>query len=469
VQEARSLIEHLLMDYPDDPNVKYAAGRYHHKIEQFPQACAYFKKTIDENPENIDAHIYLATTFFRDGTHRAAAKCRDVLLNLLQQNPDFLKTNALGEFVTNLAAKCCQAVGPKEKSIDLWRELAEMTDNADYYYQLSEDYAFIDLISEAEIALKRAIELNPEKYAKSSHQETLKLLDISRSKNDPKNKVKKHTYPSTQIFQGDLKSLICNHIATEHKAAPKLISKSSVIFTMGSCFARNIARSLRSCAYDAEHMELSESINTTFANKYFFNWVNGDPMPPSLNERIEQLLPDGFSKSHVLEKLKCMDVFILTLGVAPAFFDRRSGEFVMPRPTAINSRAMAELYQQRTTTVDENISNLLELISYIKSINKYVSIIVTVSPVPLHITFEFNSCVVADCLSKSTMRLVAHEIVNNNGVDNIYYWPSFEIFRWAGSHAEHSFFGSDDGASWHVSEAVVDTTIQSFVELFAGT
>ena len=73
------------------------------------------------------------------------------------------------------------------------------------------------------------------------------------------------------------------------------------------------------------------------------------------------------------------------------------------------------------------------------------------SPVAIQVSFEFESVVQADCLSKSTMRFVAHEVVNNSGLSNIFYWPSFEVFRWGGSNASN-FHAADDGTAWHVSK-----------------
>jgi len=81
--------------------------------------------------------------------------------------------------------------------------------------------------------------------------------------------------------------------------------------------------------------------------------------------------------------------------------------------------------------------------------------------------FEFESCVQADCISKSTMRLVAHEVVQNAGLQSIYYWRSFEVFRWAGSNAS-DYIGADDGSSVHVSEDKVSQTIKAFIDTFSA-
>jgi hypothetical protein len=236
---------------------------------------------------------------------------------------------------------------------------------------------------------------------------------------------------------------------------------------MGSCFARNLARSLHDRGYESHHMEISEYINTTFANRAFVDWLSDADVDEAIRNRIVELLPPAWNKETTLQVIKHCDVFILTLGVAPAFFDKTTGEFVLPRSSALNSRALAEKYTFRTTTVQENVDNVLYLINFVRSISPGIKIVVTVSPVPLVASFEYESAVQADCLSKCTMRLTAHEVVNNSNIPNILYWPSFEVFRWAGSNASN-YYAADDGAAWHVSEAKVAGTIKAFVDMFSA-
>jgi hypothetical protein len=214
-------------------------------------------------------------------------------------------------------------------------------------------------------------------------------------------------------------------------------------------------------------MEISEHINTTFANRVFVDWLRGAEIDPAIRDRIVELLPEGRTREQLLEAIRISDVFILTLGVAAAFFDRSTGAFVLPRPSALNSRALAEKYQFRTASVQENVDNVRYMIDFIRSVAPDIRIVVTVSPVPILASFEHESAVQADCLSKSTMRLVAHEVVNNCNIQNILYWPSFEVFRWAGSNAGN-YYAADDGAAWHVSEEKVAGTIHAFVEMFSA-
>jgi len=200
----------------------------------------------------------------------------------------------------------------------------------------------------------------------------------------------------------------------------------------------------------------------------FVDWLSDADINAAVRHRIVELLPSSWSKENTLQIIKSSDVFILTLGVAAAFFDRQTGEFVLPRPSHLNSRALAEKYLFRTTSVKENVENALYVINFVRSISPHIRIVVTVSPVPMLASFEHESAVQADCLSKCTMRLVAHEVVNSSNLSNILYWPSFEIFRWAGSNAS-DYFAADDGAAWHVSEEKVSGTIRAFVEMFSPT
>jgi tetratricopeptide (TPR) repeat protein len=364
-------------------------------------------------------------------------------------------------------------VGPFPKAIELFRKLAASSNLASDYFLLSEILTQGNFFEEAVTSLEKAIALDPANYDTPGNRETLELARSQASKIGTKQaekaagKSKVGRYPETADFTGDLEKLIRDHIAVNLNSAPKFLTKATRFFTMGSCFARNLSVSLAQSGYTSHHMEISEYINTTFANRVFVDWLRGAEIDPAIRDRIVELLPQGWSKENMLAVIRSSDVFILTLGVAAAFFDRTTGAFVLPRPTALNSRALAEKYQFRTASVQENVDNVRYLIDFVRSIAPNIHIVVTVSPVPLLASFEHESAVQADCLSKSTMRLVAHELVNNSQIENIFYWPSFEVFRWGGSNASN-FFAADDGAAWHVSEAKVAGTIRAFVDRFSA-
>lgn len=415
-------------------------------------------------PEDVNLK-FLYSQLLKDGTIVGLSQSRDVVLKIIDDYPVLL-TIKNDEHVVNIlryAASVCSVLHPIEKSIFIYKHLISFTESADDFFALAELLSKTDDIDDAIFYLKKSIALDPEKYDTEENRHTLSLVSKKNKK------VKKiGRYPSNEEFKnGNLSELIKSKIAVDLNNIEKIITKDSKIFTMGSCFARNISRSLSQKGYNAHHLEITEHVNTTFANKMFVDWLQNREISSQVSSRFSELLPKNWDRTTTLKTLSNLDLFILTLGVAPAFFDASTGDYVLPRSSSLNSRALAEKYLYRNTTVSENVKNVLEVISYIRSISPDCKIIVTVSPVPLMASFNFESCVVADCLSKSTMRLVADEVVNHKDLKSIYYWPSFEIFRWAGSNAS-DFFGKDDGSSSHVTEEKVDATINAFLDIFSS-
>ena len=426
------------------------------------------RKLLQLDNNDVNAR-YLYAHLIMDGTHKTHAQSRDLLLSILKDHPEIYDDPTEGNLQLIRDAACrCANVGPNTKAIELFRKLAPASKHAGDHFLLSEVLDRGDLFEESIMNLEKAIALDPATYDTPAHRETLSAVKArARQANSKTEKKKIGRYPDTTDFLGDFQSLIRDHIAVNLRREEKFVSKDTKFFTMGSCFARNLAKSLRENGYLAAHTEISEHVNTTFANRLFVDLLSGAEIDPAVHERFAELLPSDWRREDTVAAIMASNVFILTLGVAPAFFDRDTGAFVLPRPSTLNSRALAEKYQFRTTSVAENVANVLHVINFVRKIAPKIKIVVTVSPVPLVASFEHESAVQADCLSKSTMRLVAHEIVNNSNIENIFYWPSFEVFRWAGSNASN-YYAADDGAAWHVSEDKVAGTIQAFVEMFSA-
>ncbi len=166
------------------------------------------------------------------------------------------------------------------------------------------------------------------------------------------------------------------------------------------------------------------------------------------------------------------EVFVLTLGLAPCFFEADTGRFVFYPPQTDTGRDLLLANTvMRTTTVSENIRNLgLVLDSLRRLARRPPTIILTVSPVPLSGTLEFHSAVVADCVSKSTLRVACHEVMTLQDSADVLYWPSFEIVRWLGTHFgpdQPHVYGAEDSNTRHVSEWVVRLIIDLFLEHYS--
>ena len=269
-------------------------------------------------------------------------------------------------------------------------------------------------------------------------------------------------YPSMSRLQGDLKACIRRDVLGNFEQADRFIAPETCFFTMGSCFASNIAQSMKRLGLQAENISIGEEVNSTYANRYLLDWVLGRQTPDNIAERFENIFSGHSTREDMLEMLRAADAFIYTVGVAPAFFDRETGHFVMPHYAKVSSRSLASRFKFRMTTVSENRDNLFHIIANLRSINPTLRIFLTVSPVPLSATFERESAVIADCVSKSTLRVAVEEVVTDDR-EGIYYWPSFEIVRWIGGHLP-SVFGVDNQISSHISLRYIDMIMELFLE-----
>lgn len=398
-----------------------------------------------------------------DGTHARRGAARDVLLRAIALEGDPLTPRSeLAITATRTAAQFCIYLGPYAKAVELLRGLVAVTGDAGDYAMLSEaltsDHG--SGMDEALGALRKAMTLDPDRHATPANDETLRL---STQRQPERTRGPLGRFPEKKDFEGDAVALFTDYVAPELKRRDGFIEQDTRFFSMGSCFARSVARHLALAGHQSLHLELTEHVNTTFANRAFVDWLA--TKDGELGARFAELAPHGWNADETLRTIATSDVFVLTLGVAAAFFDRDTGAFVMPRASKLNLRALAETYRFRTTSVGENVDNVLHLVDFVRSLNPAVRIVITVSPVPMAATFEFESCIQADCLSKSTMRLVAHEVATRLP-DVVTYWPSFEFFRWVGS-TKSDFFGADDDVPSHVSDDRVRQTIEAFTTLCA--
>ena len=251
----------------------------------------------------------------------------------------------------------------------------------------------------------------------------------------------------------------------EGRAPNRFITPASIFMTFGSCFADHLAAQLREGGYQVRSESIGEAVNSTYANRYLLHWIEQGPVdgPTSVMEQVY----GPAMRRRFLDSIRDSDVFVMTLGLAPCFFDEATGEFAFASVEVKTATdALFERRVMRTTTVPENVENLRWIIAALRRLaRRPPKIVLTVSPVPLNATTELDSAITADCLSKSILRVACHEVVSSEGEDVI-YWPSFEIVRWLGAHWSHELppvYGADDDNARHVSGWIVDIVLRQFL------
>lgn len=245
------------------------------------------------------------------------------------------------------------------------------------------------------------------------------------------------------------------------------INKDTKITAFGSCFAANISKWLGQRNYrvsindenaqDAYVVSIGEGMVNSFVIRQQFEWAwEGKTFDEALWRGYDKEVY-GYSedvRQQTQSLFDTTDVFILTFGLSEVWYDAET-ENVFWR-TVPKEHYDPERHLFRVSTVEENRENIEAIYQLIRKYRPDAKIILTLSPVPLIATFRDNSCITANSVSKSVLRVAIDEVVQKHREDGfLHYWPSYElvtdIFRLP--------FKSDRR---HLSDAVLDFIMTQF-------
>lgn len=263
-------------------------------------------------------------------------------------------------------------------------------------------------------------------------------------------------YPGAKRDGGELRPVLKNKIAF-----PACLAKDATVFTAGSCFARNIEKYLHLqglkvpmrewLAYREAH---DKSVNPEYLNKYTVHsinnelrWALGDTdfdETKHLHKISEDRLYDPQSSpsphgadvptmkmrrdkvTELFSTFREADAHVVTLGLVEAWYDREA-ELILnfhPHPKTISREP--DRFELRVLDYGEVLNSLIDFRHLVKKHGKAdAPVIVSVSPVPLAMTFRDQDVVQANTYSKSVLRAAAEGFVNM--FDDCHYFPSYEI------------------------------------------
>ncbi|MDO8794805.1 MAG: GSCFA domain-containing protein [Vicinamibacterales bacterium] len=278
-----------------------------------------------------------------------------------------------------------------------------------------------------------------------------------------------NVYPLEQsLFETDLRRVIREYVLPGHVPAAPMLDETKAVVTIGSCFAGELRRFLMAAGVDASRFLVPPGLNNTFAILDFLSWcATGEQTGAGFRyERvaggeIREWTPDSKRKSYA-EFFSGIGAFVFTIGLAEVWQDRETGGvFWRGIPDEIFD---ANRHVFRLTTVDENARNLTRMIEIIRTLNPTAPIVLTLSPVPLMATFRDISCLTADCVSKSVLRVALDQVMSTKPA-NVYYWPSFEIVKWVGANLPWASYGRK-GEARAIDRPLVQLIMDEFVEAF---
>ena len=276
-------------------------------------------------------------------------------------------------------------------------------------------------------------------------------------------------FPADRRQFDDFDELIRDSILPGHTPAEPLLQADDLVVTLGSCFARELRSFLSEAGLLATQLRIPEGLNNTYALLDFVAWcVTGSETGRGFrydrleSGEIQEWVADEERETFV-QAFADAGAFVFTIGLAEVWQDRETGGvFWRGVPKEIFD---ADRHVFRLTTVEENARNILEMVDLVRQVNATAPIVVTLSPVPLEATFRDISCMTADSVSKSVLRVAIDQAMGEHRPD-VYYWPSFEIVRWAGAHLSWPSYGFHDDRARHVTRYSVGRIIDAFVESF---
>jgi hypothetical protein len=286
------------------------------------------------------------------------------------------------------------------------------------------------------------------------------------------------------------------------------ISPGTRVFTMGSCFARNIAVFLRSRAYTAESFVQSEDLNSPLSNakmlevatadegerqRYLRYWLKALYAPKS-DADLAKLVDEAVERlDRLKDELRKAAVIVVTIGNALDFFvDGEAGSSIGAVPVApkfllladteeltkrvgLANRLKTQGARFRMATLAEAKTAIAAFHDAIRALNPTALCIFTLSPVPIESAVGLQAglnygSIEIDTVSKSTLRVALHELMTDWATTDTAtrYFPSYEIVRWVGPMLPEPTFGAEDASPRHVSSTILNGVYDYFLQKFGA-
>ena len=278
--------------------------------------------------------------------------------------------------------------------------------------------------------------------------------------------------------------------------ATRKLKPDETIFAIGSCFARELERSLSRkghpvLSFPREGLpgaERSGWVNryNTYAILRELEWAAGERAFPeaaffrtrfaSYVDLYSHPMFGAESYAAVADRRRRITAYFsqalsaslvtVSLGIAECWYDRRLEDYInfVPNVASVDKKKKPLLsdpkrFEFHVLDFQENMENLERIFALLDRHNPDCHIVVTVSPVAMTATFSDRDVVVATCHTKSLLRACA-ETWQSLHPGRIDYFPSYEM----ATCSDRDLVLMDDGV--HIKPSFVDEVIAHFAEHF---
>jgi len=269
------------------------------------------------------------------------------------------------------------------------------------------------------------------------------------------------------------------------------------VFTIGSCFARNIEKHLivegfNVAAAGFEKMCAENGVKTTpstlnkfcvfsILNELQWALVPGCEFPEKSivevrsNKFIDLQLAPGLlpadwdtmlgirrTVGEYIKMVRTSKVIVVTLGLAEAWFDREFGLYTNSMPLRPTAAREPDRFELRVLEYNEIVDCLRQILALLEEYgHPDFRMLLTVSPVAMSASFTGRDALVANCYSKSVQRAAAETIFREN--PRVDYIPSYESI----TLSDRSLAWREDQA--HVSDIAVRLNVLRMQSAYTDT
>jgi hypothetical protein len=260
------------------------------------------------------------------------------------------------------------------------------------------------------------------------------------------------------------------------------LKRDAKVFTIGSCFARNVEEALlaqgfhvltRLGGFDYSHGYLNRYNTGAMAQEIEFAIGSRQ-----FDERsISSMDVDGYADltsygrfdtpgealqlrrqtTELFKGIASADFIIITAGLSEVWYDKQYDYYTNIAPSRA-ALVYPDRFEFRLLNYTENYTQLRRLVETIRDIRPSCKIVMTVSPVPLNATFVDRDVLISNSYSKACLRAVVEQI--HWEYECVDYFPSFEMVNL-----------SDPTGVWetdhrHVKQSFVNTVMEEFTRRY---
>lgn len=271
------------------------------------------------------------------------------------------------------------------------------------------------------------------------------------------------------------------------------LEKGETIFTIGSCFARNIEDNLQNRGYKVPSLSFSVPKEELWSSTNQVAGILNKYTPYSMLNEIEFAFGTTDGREFLVEKkegwldtqlhtnttvsleralerrqqvrelyagaIRSSRVMVVTLGLIEAWYDAENKTFLNETPDPHILRAYPDRFFFKVLSIEESLRVVSDIVERLRLFGREDQrVIMTVSPVPLGRTFTTEDVICANMYSKSLLRVAAQAVCDRfSWVD---YFPSYE-----------SVLLSDRALSWqddliHVTNKIVAENISRLLTIY---